>query len=88
MFGGLAFMVNGKMCVTAGSSEMMCRIDPALHRDLLKRTGARTVVMKNREYIGWMRVRPEAMRMKKDFDFWIEQALVFNQRARPGRKKA
>jgi TfoX/Sxy family transcriptional regulator of competence genes len=29
MFGGLAFMVNGKMCMTAGPKRIMCRIDPA-----------------------------------------------------------
>jgi TfoX/Sxy family transcriptional regulator of competence genes len=31
MMGGLAFMVNEKMCVGVIKDEMMCRIDPALH---------------------------------------------------------
>jgi hypothetical protein len=30
-FTGAVFMVNGKMCVTAGDDRIMCRIDPALH---------------------------------------------------------
>jgi len=28
MFGGLAFMVDGKMCVTVGKDRIMCRISP------------------------------------------------------------
>ena len=30
MFGGVAFMVRGKMCVTARGGRLMCRIDPAI----------------------------------------------------------
>jgi len=32
MFGGIAFMVNRKMCISVGWDRIMCRIDPALHR--------------------------------------------------------
>ncbi len=31
MFGGLAFMVDNKMCITAGADRIMCRIDPGIH---------------------------------------------------------
>jgi glucose/arabinose dehydrogenase len=31
MFRGIAFMVDGKMCISVGDTRMMCRIDPALH---------------------------------------------------------
>ncbi len=27
MFGGLAFMVNGKMCINASGDNLMCRYD-------------------------------------------------------------
>jgi hypothetical protein len=30
MFGGTAFMVDDKLCITAGDNYIMCRIDPAL----------------------------------------------------------
>src|SRR5256886_6015782 len=53
MFGGVTFMVRGKMCVSVGKGRIMCRIDPSLHDAALKRKGARTVVMKGREYRGW-----------------------------------
>ena len=31
MFGGSAFMVGGKMCVSVGRDRLMCRIEPAIH---------------------------------------------------------
>jgi TfoX/Sxy family transcriptional regulator of competence genes len=36
MFGGLAFMVNGKMCINVSGENLMCRIDPALHEEIAK----------------------------------------------------
>ena len=36
MFGGVTFMVRGKMCVSAGKGRIMCRIDPAWHDAALR----------------------------------------------------
>ena len=52
MFGSIAFMVRGKMCISARAERIMCRIDPALHDTALKRRGCQTVMMKDREYRG------------------------------------
>ena len=82
MFRGVTFMVNGKMCVTAGDDEIMCRIDPALHEDAIKKRGCRTVVMKGREFKGYVYVNGEGMKTKKDLDYWIGLALDFNKKAK------
>jgi hypothetical protein len=37
MFRGIAFMVNGKLCLSAGNDEMMCRIDPLLHEEAVQK---------------------------------------------------
>ena len=89
MFRGVAFMVNGKMCITVGDDEIMCRIDPALHDKAIKKKGSRTMVMKGREYRGYVLVSEEGRKTKKDFDYWIALALDFNKRAKasPKRKK-
>ncbi len=42
MFGGIAFMVRGKMCVSVGRGRLMCRIDPAGHDTALQHKGCRT----------------------------------------------
>jgi len=87
MFRGIAFMVNGKMCVTIGHNEMMCRIDPALHQSALQRKGCRTMRMRGREYIGWVLVSEEGMKTKKAFDHWISLSLSFNRYAKASKKK-
>jgi TfoX/Sxy family transcriptional regulator of competence genes len=89
MFGGLAFMVNGKMCITSGTDTLMFRIDPTIHEKALQRRGTRTVIMRGREYKGFVYVSKEGLGTKKDFDHWIGLALDYNKRAKAstGREK-
>ncbi|MCI0413807.1 TfoX/Sxy family protein [bacterium] len=86
MFGGVTFMVNGKMCVGAGKDRLMCRIDPAIHEKAVKRKGCRTVMMKGREYKGYVHVSEEGIRRKDDFDYWIQLALEYNKKAKRSKK--
>lgn len=37
MFGGWAFMINGKMCINVSGDRLMCRFDPALTETLSDR---------------------------------------------------
>jgi len=87
MFGGLAFMVNGKMCITVGEDRIMCRIDPAIHDETISKSGIRTVKMGGREYKGYIHINEEVIRTKKEFDYWIELALDFNKIAKASKKK-
>jgi TfoX/Sxy family transcriptional regulator of competence genes len=87
MFGGTAFMVRGKMCVSAGKERMMCRIDPGIHDAVVEREGCRTVVMKGREYRGYVQVDAEALRTKRDLDYWIRLALAYNKTAKASNRK-
>lgn len=82
-FGGLAFMVNGKMCVSVNNRPdhvMMVRIDPASQSEALKKPGAKIAVMRGREMPGWIFLTQEAIRNEADFSFWIELALAFNKK--------
>ena len=80
MFGSLAFMVNGKMCLTAGPDRMMCRIDPDLHETAIQKKGVRTVIMKGREYKGYVYVNEENLNIKAEFDYWVGLALDHNKK--------
>lgn len=86
MFRGIAFMVNDKICVTVGENEMMCRIDPVQHEALVKEKGCKTVVMKGREYKGWILVSEEMMKTKKALNYWTGLALDFNKKAKSSKK--
>jgi len=87
MFRGVTFMVNDKMCISAGDNKIMCRIDPSIHEEALKRKGCVTVKMKGREYKGYVYVNEEGIKTKKDLDYWIRLALEFNKLAKSSKKK-
>jgi len=87
MFRGVTFMVNDKMCISAGDNKIMCRIDPSIHKEALKRKGSETVKMRGREYQGYVYVNEEGIKTKKDLDYWIRLALEFNKLAKSSKKK-
>ena len=86
MFGGITFMVNGKMCISVGRHRLMCRIDPELHEAAIKRRGVRTVRMKGHAYRGFVYVTEEAVARKPSLDYWVRTSLAFNKRAKSSRK--
>ncbi|MDO5057376.1 MAG: TfoX/Sxy family protein [Lautropia sp.] len=80
MFGGLAFMVNGKMCVCVGGGAdedmIMVRVGPHAYADALERTGASPTIMKGRPIRGYVDVDETGQR---DLGAWIRLALDFNR---------
>lgn len=86
MFGSLAFMVNDKMCITAGPNRIMCRIDPSLHEAAIKMKASTAVIMKGREYKGYVHVNEENLTTKKELDHWIGLALDYNKMAKSLKK--
>jgi TfoX/Sxy family transcriptional regulator of competence genes len=87
MMGGLVFMYNEKMCVGIIKDDLMCRVDPAIHEQLVEKTGCRTMDFTNRPMMGYVLIDESGMRTKKDFDYWIGLALDFNQYAKASKKK-
>ena len=82
MFGGLAFMVNGKMCVNVSGESLMCRFDPSLQEEISKKKGFQTMAMKGKEYRGYCYVNSEGFESENDFKYWIELCLAFNKKAK------
>ena len=79
MFGSLAFLINGKMCLTAGPKRMMCRINPKLHEQEVNKKGCSTVVMRGRDYKGYIHIQEENLKNESDFKHWVDLALDFNR---------
>ena len=86
MFRGVTFMVNGKMCISVGDDEIMCRIDPAEYDASMERKDTRQMVHKGNVLKGWVFVGPEGTKIKKDLDFWINLSLDFNNKAKAFKK--
>jgi TfoX/Sxy family transcriptional regulator of competence genes len=88
MFSGLAFMVNGKMCVNVAGNQLMCRYDPALDATLAEAPGYQPMIMKGKELSGYCYVSPEVLQTAKALACWIRLCLEYNPKAKAsGRKK-
>jgi TfoX/Sxy family transcriptional regulator of competence genes len=83
MFGGLSFMVNGSMVVSAGGDgDLLVRADPARADELLRAKGARPAEMGAGRAMGnsWISVAQEAIASEEGFDFWLDVALEYNEK--------
>src|SRR5258708_3417679 len=87
MMGGLTFMVNGKMCVGIIKDELMCRIDPTVHDEAIKKAGCRTMDFTNRPMRGFVLVDDRGMKTQEGVAYWINLALEFNKKAKSSKKK-
>jgi TfoX/Sxy family transcriptional regulator of competence genes len=87
MFRGLAFLVNGKMCINVSGDELMCRYDPLFNIEVSQKRGVCPLVMKGKELKGYCYVNEDGYSRKKDFDYWVALCLAFNKEAKASKKK-
>jgi TfoX/Sxy family transcriptional regulator of competence genes len=87
MFRGLTFMVNGKMCVCVSGENLMCRFDPALQDEVAEKNGFLPMIMKGKEYKGYCYIDPTGFQSKKDFEYWVDLCVEYNERAKSSKKK-
>jgi hypothetical protein len=83
MFGGLSFLVNGKLALSANrGGDLMLRVDPAAVDKLLER-GARIAEMgpkRRRMSDGWLVVPLGSIATDADLEFWLAAALDYNRK--------
>jgi TfoX/Sxy family transcriptional regulator of competence genes len=78
MFGGLAFLINGNMSVSAsGQGGLLLRVDPDETDKLAERKHAEPFVMRGRAMQGWLRVAPEGLRTKRDLEPWVRRGVEY-----------
>ncbi|MFD4366955.1 TfoX/Sxy family protein [Rhodococcus sp. NPDC058521] len=77
MFGGLAFLVDGKMAVAAGGKgDLLVRVGRADMADLMATTSADVAVMGSREMRGWVTIEPEHLETDSDLSFWVRRGVA------------
>jgi len=87
MMGGLAFMVNDKMCIGITNSDLMARIDPDIYEEALTRKGVREMDLTKKPMKGWIYVSPEGIDTDEKLVSWIQLALDFNPKAKSSKKR-
>lgn len=87
MFGGLAFLVNGHMGVSAsGRGGLLLRVDPEHGDALLAEEHVEPFEMRGRAMSGWLRVAPEGVLDDADLRRWVAMALEHARTLPPKRQ--
>lgn len=78
MFGGLAFLVAGRMAVAAGSEGgLLLRVDPDQAETLLADPHASPQVMRGRPMTGWLHVQVDAEMTDDDLRRWVDHGVGY-----------
>ncbi len=86
MMGGVCYLVNEKMCIGIVKNSLMARIDPETQDTLIQQPGCRVMDFTKKPMKGFVFVDPEGTDLDRDLEYWIDQALEFNPRAKKSKK--
>ena len=88
MFGGLAFLVDGNMSVSAsGQGGILVRVDPADSRALVEETAASPMEMRGRSMDGGLRVDAKDVADDAALGEWVERGAGY-ARSLPPKERA
>ena len=83
MFGGLAFLIGGKMALTVSHrGGLMVRADPASADELAATTNAHPIVMRGRPMPGWLHVEAADIRTAGQLRKWVAIAAAYTRSLR------
>jgi hypothetical protein len=78
MFGGLAFLIQGNMAVSASSQGgLLLRINPAIVESLVGQAQVRRFEMRGRPMDGWLHIGVEAMHNDDDLRRWVSHGVAY-----------
>jgi hypothetical protein len=77
MFGGLAFLIDGNMCVGIVGDELMVRVGPDAYADALAQPHAREMDFTGKPMRGLVFVGIDGIAEDGDLEAWIDRGLDF-----------
>ena len=78
MFGGLAFLIDGNMSVSAsGQGGLLLHVDPDETDSLLAKPHAHPFEMRGRAMQGWLRVDAEGIKTKAQLQRWVTRGVDY-----------
>src|SRR5947199_1062986 len=91
MFGGIAFLLGGNMCVGVHGDDLIVRIEPSTTEAMLKEPGAKPFDLAGaRAMAGWLLVAPAGYRTETTLRTWVARGVGFASslpKKQPGRKR-
>jgi TfoX/Sxy family transcriptional regulator of competence genes len=86
MFGGLAFLIQGNMAVSAsGQGGLLLRVDPADTDALVADPDAYRFEMRGRAMDGWLRIDPSGVTSNKQLKRWVSRGVAYARSLPPKR---
>lgn len=79
MFGGIAFMVDGKMAVGVQKDDLMLRVSVEEFEQALSRPHVRPMDFTGRPMVGFLYVAPAGCDTHADLRMWVDMAVVYAQ---------
>jgi TfoX/Sxy family transcriptional regulator of competence genes len=77
MFGGLAFLLGGRMCCGVLNDELVVRVGPARYKEALAQPHARRMDFTGKPLTGFVFVAPSGFRSKQALYRWIDRGVEF-----------
>jgi hypothetical protein len=84
MFGGVCFLVSGKMCCGIVGRNLVVRVGPDGYDDALRRPHTRPMDFTGRPMRGFVYVGPAGCRAARTLSGWVERAVRFARSLPPG----
>ena len=83
MFGGIAFMVRGYMCVGVTGEDLMVRVGPDAHAEALMLPHARPMDFTGRPMKGFVYVGAAGVEQDAGLAAWVERSFAFVETLAP-----
>lgn len=77
MFGGIAFMLGGKMCCGVLKDELVARIGPDAYEHALQQSAVRPMDFTGRPMKGYVYVGLRVLRTADQLRKWVDQSVAF-----------
>jgi TfoX/Sxy family transcriptional regulator of competence genes len=78
MFGGLAFLLDGKLAIAAsGQGGVLARVDPAQTDRFARGAHVEPAVMRGRTMDGWLRVESAGVKTTRQLRTWVDRGIGY-----------
>ncbi len=77
MFGGIAFLIDGKMAVGVNKDHLMVRVGKEAHDEAVARPGAHIMDFTGRPMVGWIMVSLDGVASDEALAAWVQQGVSY-----------
>jgi TfoX/Sxy family transcriptional regulator of competence genes len=87
MFGGIAFLLDGKMFIGIVKNDLMVRVGPDRHQEALAKAHVRPMDFAGRPMRGYVYVAPAGCRDARALAGWIDWSAAFTATVKKSAKR-